>query len=338
MHWTVAAPFFTKNNTSTARWLDDYVPKGKHTFLKIPRQDVISHSSWHNRATRNTPFADWASYWKQSGDAWQATEGGVITVFPQLAAMIGVRRRLSIRSTPVVAWCFNIGDCYPGLKQLLATNALKHVDRFVVHSRGECVALSTWTGFAQERFEFVPLQRAPIPGFDEEEKEVPFILALGSANRDYSTLCKAVEKINIRTVIVAGNHAVKGLNIPNNVEIVSGLTSEECHRLAQRARIIVVPLINGKTAAGQVTIVEAMRMGRPIIATRSVGSEDYILPGKTGLLVEPNSVKNLSESISGLWSDEVLRDSIAQQAYKHAEQHFSDEAVGVRLSEILDSF
>ena len=75
MHWTIAAPFFTESNLGDARWLDDFVPKGQHSFTKIFRRESIAQRSWHNRAARNTPLVEWLSFWNQGWEAWQTTNG-----------------------------------------------------------------------------------------------------------------------------------------------------------------------------------------------------------------------------------------------------------------------
>lgn len=336
MHWSVAASFINERYVETTPWLDDFVPGEQHSFTKIPRRDALSNLSWHKRSSRTTSLAEWQALWHQSREAWKTTNGGIITVFPQLAITTGLQQQLCNQNIPVVAWCFNIGQCYPGLKQQMSRFALQNINRFIVHSQAERKALSEWLNLPLERFEFVPLQRAAIPITEKEDTENPFILAMGSANRDYPTLFKAVEKLNIRTIVVAATHALSGLDIPPQVELYSGLTMPECHRLVQKARLNVVPLLDTATAAGQVTIVEAMRMNRPVIATRCTGSEDYIQQGKTGFLVEPGSVEDLTESLEKLWSDSALRDEFAQNAGQYAAQYFSDEAAGMALNRILD--
>ncbi len=338
MHWTIAAPFFTPKSPVTAAWLDNFIPGNRHLCTKIFRQDFLADQSWHNRHSRTTQTKEWFGYWQQSGFAWQSTTGGVITVFPQLASMVGLRKRLSRKNVPIIAWCFNLGTLYSSLKQTLSQSALKDVDHFVVHSRRECETLSAWLKMPQENFEFVPLQRSPIPVLETEDIENPFILATGSANRDYQTFFDAVELLGIRTVVVAGHHAINHLRIPDNVKIFSGLTTEECYRLAQKARLNVIPLKDTATAAGQVTLVENMRMSRPVIATRCVGTEDYIQHGKTGLLVAPYSTSALADSITQLWSDSVFRTGLAKQAGIYAAANFSDEIAGSRLGKILDRF
>lgn len=334
MQWTVITPFLEQTHDSNL-WLTSFVPGEQHQF-RVLNQPPASAKSWHTRRTRLTGYNEWLGFLNQTNKALADKPDGIITVFPQLATTVGLRQRLTSKRIPVIAWCFNVGACYPGAKRLLAQTALKDVDRFIVHSKRECNNVSQWLELPLSRFEFVPLQRAEIPITEQEQMTNPFLLAMGSAQRDYPTFLKAVEKLGLRTIVVAGAHALAGLTIPDNVEVQSGLTMEQCLKLAQKARISVVPLMDSQTAAGQVTIIEAMRMNRPVVATRCIGSEDYIRHGETGLLVEPYSVDDLVQNIEQLWHDQELRNNIGKQAGDYASVHFSDEAAGAELGRILD--
>jgi glycosyltransferase involved in cell wall biosynthesis len=338
MHWSVAAPFFTQKaiDGNKARWLDDFVTSSDHTFTKIPCQGSRSSQGWHTRISRNTPASDWQRMWKQSDRAWHDADGS-ITVFPQLANLVGWRKQFSSVNKPLLAYCFNVGALYPGIKRQLALVGLNNVNKFIVHSRRECETVSHWLGLPQDLFEFVPLQRARIKVTETEQTDEPFVLSMGSANRDYASFFEVMGQLKLRTILVVGQHAIKGLTVPDNVEVRTGLTPTECHQLAQKARVNVVPLIDHHTGAGQITIIEAMRMNKAVVATRCVGSEDYIESGKTGFLVDPYSVEQLAGSIKELWYEDTLRNEIGKNAGIYAENTFSDEKVGDQLASILDS-
>jgi glycosyltransferase involved in cell wall biosynthesis len=279
---------------------------------------------------------DWRNAWSQGRAACRSGRDGVITVFPQLAFVVGLHQRFARRPRAVVAWCFNLGGLYGGLKRAAARMAFARVDRFIVHSRGEIARYAAWLGLPRERFRFVHLQRADIVVTELEEQASPFVLAMGSARRDYATLFEAVRASRIPTVVVAARHALDGLAVPPNVEVRSSLTSEECRRLAQRARVNVVPVLNQDTASGQVTLVEAMRMGRAVVATDCMGSEDYVEHEVTGLLVPPRSVESLRGAIGRLWEDAPLRRRLGRDAARYTALHCSDEAAGAALSAVLD--
>jgi glycosyltransferase involved in cell wall biosynthesis len=185
---------------------------------------------------------------------------------------------------------------------------------------------------------FLPYQVADIPVTYEENITQPFIAAIGSAHRDFPTLFKAAETLKLLTVVASSSRLLAGLQLPSCVKAPLDMGKEACLRLAQEARINIVPMQTNPqiTAAGQVTIVEAMRMGRVVIASRCNGAEDHIIHGETGWLVEPGSVPALMEAIALLWDDAKLRGQIGDKAKKYAAQHFSDEAAGASLRRILD--
>jgi hypothetical protein len=336
MHWTVAASFIHDLNLSTSAWLTPHVTSGRHQFTIIPRRAPLT--SWHTRKTSVTNRKEWMDHWLQGSEALQRTHGGVITVFPQLASAVGMQKQLSRKQTPIVAWLFNVGTCSSGVRRQFAKKSLQAIDRFVVHTQRERQIYSEWLDLPIERFEFVPYQVPEMPVTYAENTTEPFITALGSAHRDFPALFQAVKTLNIPTVVAASRRALEGVSIPDQVQTPFDIGKQDCLRLAQEARINVVPMVPNErvTAAGQVTIVEAMRMGRALIATRCNGAEDYIIHGETGLLVEPHSVEDLTNAIQQLWEDHELRDRLGQNAMQYATEHFSDEAAGAALGRILD--
>jgi glycosyltransferase involved in cell wall biosynthesis len=226
---------------------------------------------------------------------------------------------------------------YGGVKGQLARLGLGGVDRFICHSRGECESYSRWLKLPRERFEFVPLQVAmPSHADVPVDESNPFILAMGQARRDYATFFKAVEQLRLRAIVVAAPHAVEGLSVPKNVELRQNVPWEECVMLGRQARIHVVPVLNDETASGQITVVQAMLMRRPVVATRCMGTADYLQDGVTGLLVPSLEVDGMAEAIRRLWDDASLRHKLGEAAGDHAIHHFTDHAAGLEIARVLD--
>lgn len=92
MHWTVAASFFWLTESPGYPWIDDFVPGDRHQFTKIPRRGQVQ--SWHERKSKTTQLSEWRSFWNQGQEAIRLTQGGIITVFPQLATIVGVQKCL----------------------------------------------------------------------------------------------------------------------------------------------------------------------------------------------------------------------------------------------------
>jgi hypothetical protein len=327
--WSIAAPFFS--SSSANRWIDDFILDPQWTFRKIPLSS--ESNDWHSRSKRTTGFAKWLQYWDQSGRALPSS--GLITVFPQPALMAAVRKRLHDCDIPLVAWCFNLGQYPHGLKRAAARLALRSVDRFVVHSRGEIVRVSEFLDIPPAKVEFVPLQRSAIPIDTPEDVNAPFILAMGSANRDYSTFFKAAQISDLPCKVVASPRSLEGLRVPPGVSVESGLTALQCRRLVQQSRFSVVPLLDPNIASGQVTVVEAIRMNKPVIATQNIGTTDYIQNGQSGTLVPPNRPEELAAAMLQLWDDAGLRERYAKNAAEFGEESLSDAAAGRALTRIL---
>lgn len=72
---------------------------------------------------------------------------------------------------------------------------------------------------------------------------------------------------------------------------------------------------------------EAMASGLPVVASRTASLPEIVIDGLTGFLVEPGSPGALSEAISRLASDDVLRKTMGTAARKRTEETFSLEAM-----------
>lgn len=333
--WFVAAPFFNKREDI---WLSHFVPDA---YKNLSFENVVAGYS-HDRSRKVTGLAAWRNYLDHGNATWQLAQrsnvpSGIITCFPQLATVVGLRKKLAFSNMPLVAWNFNLGQLYPGAKKKLSRIALASVDRFVVHSRAEITAYSEWLDIEPDRFQFVPLQRAVSPVEFSEDVEQPFILSMGSAHRDYKLLFQVLAELQYPAVVVAGAHAVEGLTIPLNVVIRSGLTSKQCDELVQRARFSVIPVANRDTASGQVTLLDAMMFARPAIITKCAASVDYVTPGKDAILVEQGDFNDLKRAMETMWQDQKLRSTISLCARETVIACYSDEAIGRQLGNVLCS-
>jgi glycosyltransferase involved in cell wall biosynthesis len=334
--WFFGAPFA---KSASDRWLMPFVPNDDDDL----GFEVVPAAYSHDRSRKVTGVDAWRDYLHHGNALWAAASSesgrrGIITCFPQLPVAVGLRKRLARSDTPLVAWTFNLGQLYPGMRQRLSRATLSAVDRFIVHSRAEITAYSEWLDLPAERFRFVPLQRVTKPIEFSEDVEKPFLLSMGSARRDYRLLFEVVRELGFRTVVVAGEHAVAGLAIPPNVEIRSGLSAEQCAELVQRARFSVVPISNRETASGQVTLLEAMAYARSVIITSCPASIDYVVDGKDALLVRLGDHDDLKQAIRRLWEDAATRAEIGSAAHRSAVEKFSDEAIGKAMGAILREF
>lgn len=326
----ILAPFFGEQGA----WIDDFCDRPDLEFMKAPYPESLR--SWHKRGAR-TPLLEWWGHIRYVREALQWRPDCIVTSFPPLAlvtsTLLMFRRR---RSPGLIAWNFNLGSLGSRWKGFLAGLLLLRVDRFVVHARSETGSYSQWLGRDGTKFRFVPLQRGNAELTPANPIAGPYIVSMGSANRDYSTLVQAVLGTEIKVVIIAKQSLLDDLPEHPGLVKLFGLTQAECNGILAGAKANVVPLLATRTASGQVTFITSMRMGIPTIVTHCVGSIDYIEDGVTGFLVPQGDAEALRERILTLLHDDGLASRLGSAGRAYAERHLSDEAAGGYLSEMID--
>jgi glycosyltransferase involved in cell wall biosynthesis len=109
----------------------------------------------------------------------------------------------------------------------------------------------------------------------------PLIVAVGLESRDYVTLIKAVNDLNVDVFVAAaslwsGDSAQFPVTIPANVT-VGKCSYQELKELYSRAAMAVVPLRDSPYQHGITAIQEAMAMGLPVVVTRTRGQSDVVI-------------------------------------------------------------
>jgi colanic acid/amylovoran biosynthesis glycosyltransferase len=82
-------------------------------------------------------------------------------------------------------------------------------------------------------------------------------------------------------------------------------------------------------------LIEAMASGLPVIATRVSGTNQVMVHGETGLLVEPGNSSELAQAILKMASDPSMARQMGRAARQRVEVHFGAQK---QAREYLDLF
>lgn len=328
--WVVAAAFFTQEHNL---WLDDFIADPALSFQKIapPRPT----GSWHQRPSQLTSASEWLLHLRHAQRAMRQRPDGIVTCFPQLAMCAALLKKFSRKKPRLIAYNYNLGELLPGRRQRLARFVAREIDRYIVHSPAEIESYSRYLDIPRERLVFAPLHRGAIPIPRDEDTKAPFLVAMGSAHRDYRLLIAAVDRLGIKAIIIARADLIDALPKSPHVTFMSGLSEDECLQIMARARICVTPIKNQKTSSGQVTFIQAMQLGVPTVTTRSPGTDGYFSDEESGILIAPDDLDEMVSAISRLWTDATLRTRIAARARAAALSNLSDEAAAERLRRVI---
>lgn len=111
-----------------------------------------------------------------------------------------------------------------------------------------------------------------------------------------------------------------GAKVSSNVRLL-GFRSDALSILAA-ADIFVLPSLAEPFG---LAIVEAMALGKPVIATRAGGPREIVTHGQTGLVVTPEDPAELSAALLTLLLDRPLRESMAAAGIVRFRNHFTAE-------------
>ena len=81
--------------------------------------------------------------------------------------------------------------------------------------------------------------------------------------------------------------------------------------------------------------VEAALAGKAVVGSRSGGAAEAVLDGKTGLLVDPSSVREVSEALLALLQDPVLAAKMGAEGCCWAQANFTIASMRKTLAELL---
>lgn len=158
--------------------------------------------------------------------------------------------------------------------------------------------------------------------------------------KDHETLLKAVNIVNRKNnnfiLIIAGEGELKNrliylrdrLKLQDKV-IFTGFR-EDALSLINFADIFVM---SSRYEGLGTSIIDAMSLKKPVIATETGGIPELIISGKNGLLVPRENPEALAEAIIRLMQDKNLQKKLSRQAFKDA-RNFSIEKTVEKTIEV----
>lgn len=86
------------------------------------------------------------------------------------------------------------------------------------------------------------------------------------------------------------------------------------------------------------SIIEAMSMGKPIIATNIRGCREEVFEGVNGILVEPKDAVQLKNALSNMYSNDELRMRFGENSREIAVKHFNETEILHLQIELFNTF
>ncbi len=160
------------------------------------------------------------------------------------------------------------------------------------------------------------------------------VLSLGGPFRDYALLDQALD--GVAQAVVGGKLPARTHNLKRIWERKEDFSYQALVDVYSRSKVVALPLVKTTQTAGLTVTLEAMAMGKAIVATRSSGIPDYLQHDQTALLVDPDDVSGFRSAIRRLLASPAERARLGQNARTAVLREFTTTIEGARLSRLLE--
>lgn len=227
---------------------------------------------------------------------------------------------------------FLVGFIYTLRKSRLLTELRRRYFKFVLHRTSGVICHSTLEteryarlfGLPQTHFGVVLFALNVERPDTLKIRESGYAMTAGRAERDYGLLSRAWAGMSIELHIVCDTADPLQSVVPSpQIKFLRQCFGEDFIREIAGADFIVVPLKDMELSAGQMTLLQSMSLGKPVIISRTPTTEEYGEHLKTLYFVEFGSEAAMREAVHLMAGDAELRARIGHAARQHYEENFT---------------
>jgi glycosyltransferase involved in cell wall biosynthesis len=161
-------------------------------------------------------------------------------------------------------------------------------------------------------------------------------------------LVKVEDKITLKVVgdgddLPRLRHLAEELGVSGRVEFCGRLPFVDLVKSYQRCGVFCMPSFVEERADGKwtgegfgIVYIEASASARPVIASVDGGAAETVLPGKTGLLVDPKSSDAIAQAIEQVVGDADYANRLGAEGRRWVEEKFSYLRFKERISNLLE--
>lgn len=285
-----------------------------------------------------SPFQDWAAF-KETRALLQEIKPDLLSTHSNKAGFLG---RLAARTLNIPVVHTSHGFLFSGRDNSPAGRFYRLMEKFAARAGTKVIAVSESEFAAARKLQVIPPQKMAVvhnglpdlgpeflaePGLDPPRL---VMVARFASPKDHLTLIKALgglkEKDWSLDLIGEGpgldqaRRTVRRLDLSERINF-RGLREDVPLILAQ-AQIFV---LSSKREGFPISILEAMRAGLPVVASRVGGCGEAVREGENGCLFAPGDVEALRGCLAGLIEKAALRRSMGEAGRRRYLKDFTLE-------------
>ena len=200
---------------------------------------------------------------------------------------------------------------------------LRRLDAIACIRSGDIETLVNRFGVSRQKCDFVPF---PSPDMEDpiDAHDDGYVYAAGSSFRDWPTLIDAVAQAGCRAIFSATGELEIPAAARDRIQVLPQQSPENGRRLMARASLVAVSMMDTHLSGGPLILLDAMAMGKAVVATVVNGTRDYFTD-ETGIGVPPADPARTAEAIRRLMADPDLRQKLGTAARSYVRERFTTD-------------
>lgn len=235
---------------------------------------------------------------------------------------------------------FRLKLTYPFSNVILA-NSYSGLKAFNVNKKGKVI----YNGFNFDRLSYLKNRSEVLAEFHIKTPYVIGMVAAFHPRKDYNTFLEVANEIskerNDITFMAIGEGTTRKVLMDKYVGNKNILFTGVVHNVEHLMNCfdIGVLLTDSQHHLEGISnsILEMMAVGKPVIASRGGGTDEIVIPDRTGILIDPLSRKQFKESILRLIENKTLRDEFGINSKEEVKAKFSIEQMCSKTIELYNS-
>jgi len=262
----------------------------------------------------------------------------VFATGPNQGMVLSFLRSLSLVKTPLVIQCHSLGGVNSKVERALASIAFRGASEILYWAHSDYKRFVK-LGVREEKLQYFEWG-ADLDFYQPRFEKGEYILSIGKEDRDYLTLCRAMEGVQDHLEIVCYPRNVQDVFRSTvclkNVNILTaGFSYRQLLELYNRAKFVIIPLKKTRKTRGMGVLMGAMAMGKAIIMSRLETLDLDIEREGCGIFVEPENIEELARAMKYLLNHPEEVDKMGRRSRELVKTHYNSERFSRDLARIF---
>ncbi len=211
----------------------------------------------------------------------------------------------------------------------------KYVDHIVVYSKHEIELYHKELEIPLDKLFYIPLSIPEAPEMNDDEVLLAenYIFSPGKSNRDFDFLVNALLSESYNVHIACDDYPA--VDAPN-ITVHHNLFNEGMYHYMHNCRCVVIPLKDLNISSGQLVVLQAMQIKKPIIITKSNAITDYVKNDFNALVIN-NTKSELLKALHSIYNDDKLCARLTNNGFQQYCDRHTENAMGKAMAQIINS-